>query len=70
MPGVQDVLQQYHNSRSPIPPQQFGDDINLPLAGQKRKYENIADTACIWEPFKVRVRGAHMTRVSARAYLK
>ncbi|KAL9590325.1 MAG: hypothetical protein Q9203_000845 [Teloschistes exilis] len=54
MPGAQDFLQQYNISRSPTPPQQFGDDINLPLAGQKRKFDGIADTACIWRPFKVR----------------
>lgn len=69
MPGAQDFLQQYNISRSPTPPQQFGDDINLPLAGQKRKFDGIADTACIWRPFKVRVRGAHMTQISARAHL-
>lgn len=70
MPGAQDVLQEYSNSRSHPSTGNSGDAIGPPLASQKRKHGEIADTTCIWDPFRIRVREAHLTKMSAGAHLK
>ncbi|KAL8694358.1 MAG: hypothetical protein Q9218_000995 [Villophora microphyllina] len=70
MPGAQAVLEKQTESRSYTSSQNLEDGVSPPLAGQKRRHDEIADTPCIWEPFRVRVYGTIRFNRQAKANLQ